>query len=307
MVERIACIGECMIELSQLDLAGGVARIGFAGDTANTATYLARLGMPVAYLTNVGCDAMSDAMLAQLTSEGVDCSLIGRHPDRLPGLYAIETDTQGERSFRYWRSDSAARTLFSGIGPGLAALDGFGTVYLSGITLAILPASVRARLIAALGDLRRRGVLTVFDPNYRPRLWPDADTARACFDAIWAVTALALPSRDDEAVLYPGATAETVAARLRGLGVEEIVVKDGAAGPLIATPEGDGRPDLPRVATVIDSSGAGDSFNAGYIAARLGGATPEAAARAGHALASAVIRHHGAIIPRAAMPGVSAG
>jgi 2-dehydro-3-deoxygluconokinase len=302
MAERIACMGECMIELSQLDLASGMARIGFAGDTANTATYLARLGAPVAYLTNVGCDAMSDAMLAQLSGEGVDCALVGRHPDRLPGLYAIETDAQGERSFRYWRNDSAARTLFSGIGPGLAALGGFGTVYLSGITLAILPASVRTRLVAALGDLRAKGVRTAFDPNYRPRLWRDAEEARDSFDAVWRVTTLGLPSRDDEAALYPGATAESVAARLQGLGVNEIVVKDGAAGPFLAVGTEAVRLDLPRVATVIDSSGAGDSFNAGYIAARLGGATPQEAATAGHALASAVIGHHGAIIPRAAMP-----
>ncbi len=173
-MDRIACIGECMIELSQLDLATGQARIGFAGDTANTATYLARLGQPTAYLTNVGTDAFSDTMLARMQAEGIDTSLIGRLPDRLPGLYAIETDARGERSFRYWRNEAAARTLFSGTGPTLADLDGFATVYVSGITLAILPDGVRRRLIAALGALRARGVRTVFDPNYRPRLWRNA-------------------------------------------------------------------------------------------------------------------------------------
>jgi len=299
---RIACIGECMIELSRLDLAGGTARIGFAGDTANTAIYLSRLGAGVAYLTNVGTDALSDEMLVQLAAEGVDCTLVGRHPQRLPGLYAIETDARGERSFRYWRSDSAARTLFSGIGPGLATLEDFGTVYLSGITLAILPQGVRSRLIAALGALQARGVRTVFDPNYRPRLWQDAAEARECFDAVWRVTTLGLPSRDDEALLRPDATVEGIAARLLAQGVTEVAVKDGAAGPFIATSDAGVRLDLPFVAQVVDTSGAGDSFNAGYMFARLCGAPPREAAIAGHNLAMAVIGHHGAVIPRAAMP-----
>lgn len=300
---RIACIGECMIELSRLDLAAGSARIGFAGDTANTAVYLARLGASVSYLTNIGTDAMSDAMLANLAGEGVDCSLVGRHPDRLPGLYAIETDATGERTFRYWRSESAARTLFSGIGPGLSALDGFDTVCLSGITLAILPQGVRSRLIAALGALRSRGVLTIFDSNYRPRLWRDSAEARDCFDAVWPVTALALPSRDDEAMLRPGASAESVADRLCAAGVTEVVVKDGATGPVIATPGGRTRLALPRAERVVDTSGAGDSFNAAYIAARHQGLEPPAAAAAGHRLAMAVIACHGAVIPRESMPG----
>jgi 2-dehydro-3-deoxygluconokinase len=301
--ERIACIGECMIELSRLDLAAGVARIGFAGDTANTAIYLARLGAAVSYLTNTGTDALSDAMLGNLACEGIDCSLVGRHPDRLPGLYAIETDAAGERTFRYWRSESAARTLFSGIGPGIAALEGFGTIYLSGITLAILPQGVRSRLIAALGALRARGAVTVFDSNYRPRLWRDAAEARDCFDAVWPVTALALPSRDDEEKLRPGATADSTAQRLLALGVAEVVVKDGAEGPFLATASGGSRLALPRAEHVVDTSGAGDSFNAGYIAARLAGAPPPEAAAAGHRLAMAVIGRHGAVIPRDAMPG----
>jgi 2-dehydro-3-deoxygluconokinase len=302
MTDRTACIGECMIELAGLDFTGGTARIGFAGDTANTATYLARLGVPTAYLTNVGQDTLSDAMLARLAAEGIDTSLAGRHPDRLPGLYAIETDARGERSFRYWRDSSAARTLFSGIGPGLADLSAFSTLYVSGITLAILPGGVRHRLVTALGALRAQGRRIVFDPNYRPRLWRDADEARESFTAMWAVTTLGLPSRDDETLLWGDADARAVAERLTARGVDEIVVKDGAAGPLVVTDGAAERPKTDAVAHVVDTSGAGDSFNAGYIAARLAGVSPHDAALSGHRLAATVIGHHGAIIPRAAMP-----
>lgn len=164
----VACIGECMIELSQLDLIGGHSRIAFAGDTLNTAVYLARLRPGVSYLTNLGRDAFSTRMLAMFADEGIDCGLIGRHDTRLPGLYLIEVDAAGERSFRYWRETSAARTLFSGIGPGLADLARFEVIYLSGITLAILSAEVRAALIRRLAELKAAGHRIVFDSNYRP-------------------------------------------------------------------------------------------------------------------------------------------
>ena len=300
---RVASIGECMIELSQLDLAGGQARVGFAGDTLNTAVYLARL-LPgaVSYLTNLGPDAVSDQMVTGFLAEGIDCSLIGRHPTRLPGIYSIEVDPAGERSFRYWREVSAARTLFCGIGARFADLDRFGVIYLSGITIAILPPGVRAALTDRLAALRRAGHRIVFDSNYRPQLWPDADTARAAFSAMWRACSLALPSFDDEERLYPGTTLPEVLDRILAAGVPEIILKNGAAGPMIRHAGADVVTALPRALRVVDTTGAGDSFNAGYIAARIAGAEPVAAAAAGHALACRVITHHGAVIPRTAMP-----
>ena len=299
---RVACIGECMIELSQLDLASGQAHIGFAGDTLNTAVYLARLRPGVSYVTNLGTDAFSASMLAMFAQEGVDCALIARHDTRLPGIYSIEVDPHGERSFRYWRESSAARTLFSGTGASLGDLARFHVIYLSGITLAILPQEVRSSLIAQLGHLRGAGHQIVFDSNYRPRLWPDEATARAAFAAMWAECSLALPSFDDEEKLYPRTSPAEVVDRIAAHGASEIVLKNGAAGLLIRADGRDIQTAFPRAASVVDSTGAGDSFNAGYLAARLGGAAPEAAAAAGHRLACHVIAHPGGIIPKSAMP-----
>jgi 2-dehydro-3-deoxygluconokinase len=299
---RLACIGECMIELSQLDLDAGSARIGFAGDTLNTATYLARLGVPVSYVTNLGVDAFSVKMLEGFAAEGIGCGLVGRHETRLPGLYSIEIDGRGERSFRYWREASAARTLFQGVGATLDDLAGFGGIYLSGITLAILPADVRATLIGRLGEMRARGVMVVFDSNYRPRLWPDEDTARAAFEAMWRVTTLGLPSLDDEEKLYPGLGAARVLDRISALGVEEIALKNGALGPVLRVEGEDLTLQFAAAERVVDTTGAGDSFNAGYLAARVAGAAPAEAAAAGHRLARVVIGYPGAIVPKEAMP-----
>lgn len=301
---RIACIGECMIELNQIELARGAARLGFGGDTLNTAVYLARLGCNVSYITNLGTDEFSTQMLHRFAAEGVNCSLIGRHDARLPGLYAIETDPCGERSFRYWRENSAARTLFSGVGANLADLKTFDVIYLSGITLAILPPEVRMALIAAATELKDAAKWVVFDTNHRPRLWPDDATARASFDAMWAATTLALPSFDDEERLYPGLSPSQVIDRISGLGPEEVVLKNGARGPMIRFDGASVQTAMAEAERVADTSGAGDSFNAGYLAARLAGAQPLQAAVAGHRLASAVIAHHGAVIPREAMPAL---
>lgn len=208
--KRICLIGEVMIELSGINCASNTARVGVAGDTYNTAVHMARLlkdsDWTVEYVTLLGQDGLSEQIITQMQAEAVSTRLVGRHPDRLPGIYAIELDAAGERSFRYWRAQSAARRLFLDGLPDLAALDGADAVFLSLITLAILPAEVRDPLIAKLVDLRAQGCLVAFDSNYRPALWPDAAQARLACSKMWAATSLALPSRDDEAKLWPGET-----------------------------------------------------------------------------------------------------
>lgn len=298
---RIVCIGEAMLEFAAIDLAAGRARATVAGDTFNTAAHLARL-LPretweVAYVTVLGEDALSGRMLARMQAEGIHTGLIGRHPERRPGLYAVETDAAGERSFLYWRSESAARQLFQPGLPGLEVLDGCAAVLLSLITLAILPEAVRGALVARLAALKAAGVLVAFDSNWRPALWPDAQAARAASAAMWKATVLALPSRDDEAALWPGETVAALCARLAAAGVDEIALKDGAAGPRLwagaPLPAG----PFPRADKVVDTAGAGDAFNAGYLAARLAGRAPAEAAQQGHALACHVIGQPGALPP----------
>ena len=310
-VRRIACIGECMIELSGWDPAAGTARVAFAGDVLNTAVYLARLlrdsDIDICFVSIVGTDGFSDRMVEQWEEEGIDCRFVGRRADRLPGIYAIDTDAAGERFFRYWRSESAARTLFAGPGPGpgpgpdLHELAAFDAIYLSGVTLAVLAPAVREALIECARALRARGGVVAFDGNYRPVLWPDAATARAALDRMWKHSTIALPSADDEAALRPGGDPGP---RLAALGATEIAVKHGSAGPVL-WPRIDDTGCYAAAASVIDTTGAGDGFNAGYIAARLAGRDRAVAAAAGHALARAIVGHRGAILPRSAFDAVA--
>lgn len=299
---RVAAIGECMIEIAEAP--SGDTRRSFGGDTLNTAVYLARLGINVDYVTALGDDPYSDEMLEAWRSEGIGVELVRRMPGRQPGLYTIRTDVDGERSFHYWRAQAPAREMLNGefADELFARLTGYDLIYFSGITLSILNESGRARLLEIAGKVRQAGGRIAFDPNYRPRGWPDRAAARdACAKALGGVD-IALPTFEDERALFGDADPRTCVDRLHRSGVSEVVVKNGAkaasvsmAGRLVQVP-------ALRVSDPVDTTAAGDSFNAGYLAARLSDADPTEAALTGHRLAAAVIGHRGAIIPRESMP-----
>lgn len=303
---RIACIGEGMIELSGWDKATGKASIGYAGDVVNTSIYLSRLlaggSEQVSFVSALGTDNFSDDMVASWQAEGVDCSLIVRDPDRLPGLYAIETDEHGERSFSYWRSNSAARQMFGTAGLDIEKLVDFDALYLSGITLAILPEEGKKKLIDLAANFKRQGRHVFFDSNYRPRLWASADEARLWLQKMLEQSTIALPSEDDEAMLYPdGALFE----RLVRFGLKEFVIKRGTREPLLYA-DGNLTPVQTSPATrMVDATGAGDSFNAGYVAGRLRGLDLISCVHLGHALASKVVGYRGAIIPKDDFAGLA--
>jgi 2-dehydro-3-deoxygluconokinase len=295
-MNRVVCVGECMVELAPT--GDGTFRMGFAGDTMNTAWYLRRR-LPgtwaVDYLSAVGTDSISDRMVAFLSGTGIGTHHVARRADRTVGLYLIEL-TDGERSFAYWRGESAARTLARDKTALAAALDGARLAYLSGITLAILPETDRERLLGALADFRATGGTVVFDPNLRPRLWPSGAAMCAAVMQAARVADIALPSFDDEARWFGDSDPAATAARYAGAGVATVVVKNGA-GPIRCRADGvEVWADPVPVPEVVDSTAAGDSFNAGYLAAWLAGETQADAVAAGAGLAARVIGGRGALV-----------
>ena len=307
---RVACLGECMLELS---VASHATQFGFGGDTLNTAAYLAReftgTDAVVQYITGLGTDPLSDDMIAAWQREGIDTALVARFADALPGLYLIRTDERGERSFFYWREQAAVRRLFdeadeSTDGPiplKPANLEGAALLYLSGITLAIFQGERRERLLDFLSVVRSQGTAVAFDTNYRPRLWNGAAQARAAYTQLAPLIDTALPGFDDEREVHGDRTAEATLERWLALGVREVVVRQGPDDVLAGIRSGSGynitRVAPPRRCDPVDTTAAGDAFNAAYLAARLRGQSINAAITAGHALASHVIMHAGAIVP----------
>ncbi len=297
----VICVGEVMVELAR----GADNRYGlsFGGDTFNTAVYLARAGIPAAYATALGDDPYSGALLSLAAAENVNTDLTVRVAGRMPGLYLIETDEKGERKFFYWRDSSPARELFElpEWGTIAEALLSARLVYFSGVTLSLYSNTGLGRFLAALELARKQGVTVAFDGNFRPRGWKgDVARTRTVFTEALKRVDIALPTFEDEAMLWGDANPEATVARLQAFGIGEIAVKNGAESALIADKSGREFVPVPQVVEPVDTTAAGDSFNAAYLAARLNGEAPLAAVQAAHALAAEKIRHRGAIMPRAA-------
>jgi 2-dehydro-3-deoxygluconokinase len=293
----IVSIGECMLELS--GQGGDGWRLGFAGDTLNTLWALHALSgpdRPANYISAFGDDPFSRDQIAFFTANGIGIGESPIIPGARPGLYAI-TLTGAERSFTYWRNDSAARQLASDPARLAKSLENQALVYFSGITLAILEPAARKVLIGAIGTARKAGSLVAFDANYRPRLWKSPDEAQAAIAEALSVADIALPTFPDEQALYGDASPQATADRLSTAGVAEIIVKNGE---LPATLRHDGKTvtvDAVHVASPVDTTGAGDSFNGSYLAARLAGLPPVEATRKAHAVAAAVVQVRGALAP----------
>ncbi len=292
---KIAAIGECMLELSSAQAP--MYRLGFGGDTLNTAVYLSRLGGEVDYVTALGVDDFSRDMIDAWKAEGVGCDLVMKKEGALPGLYMIQTDDEGERTFQYWRQNAPARTLFEDFPSLFDALKPYPYLYLSGITLSLYSDATLNKLWAFLDDYRTNGGKVVFDINYRPASWPDKTRTDHVFNAMLTRTDTALPSFDDEKVLHGEHTTHECVARYVEAGVSEVIVKDGINGCLLYADGETTHIPVPVKVNPIDTTAAGDSFNGAYLAARLNNKDAKTAVAAGQACAALVISHRGAIVP----------
>ncbi|MBB1314404.1 MULTISPECIES: sugar kinase [Aliivibrio] len=307
---NIAVIGECMVELQKKE---SELKQTFGGDTLNTALYLSRLtqekGINVSYVTALGNDPFSIDMLEKWQAEGINTDLVTQFDDKQPGLYYIETDDIGERSFYYWRSDAAAKYLFDqeNTAPILDRLFSFDAIYLSGISIAILTDNGRHVLLSFLEQYKVQGGKILFDNNYRPKLWNQQSEAVSWYLKILALADTALLTFEDEQALYGDEHLEQCIERTSKAGVSELIIKRGSKDCLVVQNNQANyvAPYPVEKDKIIDTTAAGDSFSAGFLAKRFCGGNALEAAYAGHVVAGTVIQYKGAIIPSNAMPDLS--
>ena len=302
---QVAIIGECMVELQK---SGELFKQTFGGDTLNTALYLARLtasfGVMTRYLTGLGQDPFSQQMLTSWQKEGINTDHVVISDRHLPGMYLIETSADGERRFFYWRDNSAAKYWLNEqtASDTQQLLNQQQFIYLSGVSLAILPEPTRNLLFTLLETARQSGAEIIFDNNYRPALWPSIEAAQAAYQHMLARTDMAFLTFDDEQLLYGDQHENQSITRAQQYGVNEIIIKRGEKPCYIVIDNQQQEIPADQVSNVVDTTAAGDSFSAGYLACRILGGTPAEAASTGHLLAGTVIQHRGAIIPNDAMP-----
>jgi len=293
---RFLSIGECMVEMAPQTQAGQF-QIGFAGDTLNTAWYVRRMcpDWDVQYLTVVGEDATSQQLSDFLASAGVGTAHVQVQAHRMLGLYLITLD-QGERHFSYWRGQSAARLLAADRAVLDAAFAKADLLYFSGITLAIQEGNGRANLLDALAAARSAGCKVAFDSNLRPKLWGSKDEMCDWVSKAAAISDIVLPSHDDEAVYFGDRDPLATRDRYAASGARTVVVKNGP-GEIHYSHQGTMGALTPRpIPKIVDTTAAGDSFNAGFFGRFFQDGDIAAAITAGSDLAGQVVQGRGALV-----------
>lgn len=298
-MKNIILMGECMVELRR-DTNGVIAQ-SFAGDVYNAGVYLKRTcpTINVQLASQVGTDLLSEQMLSAFNNEEIDSSLVLQDPERMPGLYWVNTDTSGERSFLYWRESAAARWQIENYDDAyVAQLKQADIFFFSGISIAILQPEHRERFWQVVRELKESGVKIAFDPNYRPKLWQSVEDTKAQYDIAFSLSDIALPGVEDFDMLYGLSDFDAVEAFLAPYNINEQVIKDGPNGVVVIEDNTRTFISITPVENVVDTTSAGDSFNGAYLGSRMTGGTIETAVASAAKMAGIVIQHPGAIIPK---------
>ncbi len=296
---NVVVMGECMVEFSLI--SPGVYRQSFAGDVYNTAVYLKRLQQEqanVSILSGIGNDSLSQQMCAAFAKENINCEYLQSVEQRIPGAYLIQTSDSGERSFVYWRDSSAAKFVLSSLTKQsqkqlVASTDMF---YFSGISLAIITPEDRELLWQLLSQLRKADVQIVFDSNYRPRLWQSASEAMAMYQQAFEYSDVVFAGVEDFELLYELASYDSIRDYLKPFEISELIIKNGSEDVMCISESGQDVIAVTPVDIVVDSTSAGDSFNAGYLHARAQQKNIRQAVELACSVSGLVIAHQGAIV-----------
>jgi len=297
---NILFVGEAMLELT--NKTDSSLRKSFAGDVYNTAVYLKRAfpQFTSQFVSALGKDKISDEFTNRVIAEDIDTSLIGRSSTHHMGIYMVVNDATGERSFIYWRNDSAAKRSMSMVSDLLdkLSLSENDSVFFSGISIAILLPSERELFWNFVKKAKAAGAKIIFDPNYRPALWESVEVAKEQMDLAFGLSDWALPGLDDFKALYQLNTMEECIEFCAKYNFEELVIKQGSDSVHIITEDGHEINEIIASDNVVDTTSAGDAFNGAYLGARLTGESTKYATRFANYCASKVIETPGAIMPK---------
>lgn len=257
----ILCCGEALIDMLPRDLPdGGSAFLPVAGGAVyNTAVAIARLGAPAGLFTGLSSDMLGDVLRDKLVASGVDCSHIVTS-DR-PTTLAFVRFADGQASYSFYDENTAGRMLNEADLPRLSsAID---AVFFGGISLIAEPCGSAYEALMTRAAPER---LTMLDPNIRPGFVRDEKAYRSRIERMIALADVVKVSDDDLAWLYGADDVEKDAAALLDCGPKVVILTRGADGAIGLTKRYRVAVDSPPVA-VVDTVGAGDTFNAGVLTA----------------------------------------
>jgi 2-dehydro-3-deoxygluconokinase len=293
-VAEVYTFGECMVVMYPPDPVtiddAPLLKWDIGGAEANCAIALTRLGVSVQYQTRIGNDPFGRKMVEILAGEGVDTSQISIDATRPTGVFFREWLPDGLRRVFYYRAGSAA----SNMGPEditSERLQGVKVMHLTGITPA-LSERAAAACTHAVALAKQAGVMITFDPNFRPRLW-SAEAARATLTPLAAASDILLMGHEDAAALFGEGDDEHYLASAVALGIKTVVLKRAERGALAIHDGERFEAEVVKAERVIDPVGAGDGFDAGFIAARLRGKSIPEALHIGAVVGAGSVAHLG--------------
>lgn len=299
-MKSIYFLGECMVEL-RVATSDTMAQ-SFAGDVYNSAVYLKRCFPDTftAMITVIGQDQLSYNMLYCFETESLDTQMVFHHQTKAPGMYLVETDDSGERSFTYWRNDAAARKVVDFLDDeAMQKIAQHDCLFFSGISLAVIEPQARAAFWQKVETLKEAGVTIIFDPNYRARLWQNDAEAKAQFEHAFNYSDIVLPGVEDFEALYGIDNASGILNFLAPFEINEIIIKNGPES-VVSLYQGNRQAHaIAPVTTVVDTTSAGDAFNGVYLGARFSEKSIEDSVQMAAKAAGIVIQHPGAITPKA--------
>ncbi len=285
-------LGECLVEFSRMPI--GSFHAAYAGDAFNTLFYASRLGLRTGFISTLGNDLFTQMLEEDIKREGIDTTHLLKIADRNNGLYFIDLDEEGEYTFHFWRENSAAReTLARQNIDDLVEYASRSYLFLiTGVTLSILHEP--NRLVTLLSRLRGKTRI-VFDTNYRSSLWPSPKEYQNSVRKITPYIDIFLPSRHDLSAAFPDQDLNEVLAEFAENGTTVIAVKAGGDGCLLYHDRV--LKQFPAIVEehLVDTTGAGDAFNAGFLAGLLRNESSEECCHLGQETASHALHVHGAI------------
>jgi len=289
----IISIGECMIELStseSLTFALNLQKY-YGGDTLNTTVAAARLGSKTGYITRVGKDSFQSFLLDAWQAENIDTSYI-KIVEGYNGLYIISIPDENRKEFVYYRKKTAATTLCTDDIPE-EYIQRANIVYSTGITQSI-SSSAKGAVKKAFSLAKEKGCLVAYDPNYRERLW-DVDEANEAMEQVLEnVDIILLSNTHDAEYLLEQSSPEKIIKYFWDKGVQTVAVKMGKTGCVIG--HNGEKMQIPAISVpAVDTTGAGDAFNGGFLHGIACGYTPFESAKLATIVAAEQVKGLGAV------------
>lgn len=292
-------------DISSLENNSSNMKINFGGDTYNSAVYFSRLTnnkTNTFYSTALGKDNFSKKMISRFKNENIKCDYIRTDGENPPGLYSIEINEKGERSFSYWRDQSPSKYIFLGSkGKKLVKdINNADVFYYTGISAGILDEKQRKDLI----NIGSTATICGFDFNYRSQLHYNKKVSQLLFNEINNRVDIHFVSFDDARELFkiknPLEIFEIINEKKNLILIRyknSIIFKNKQQEiKTVTVPHGE----------VVDTTAAGDAFNGSFLAIMNNNKNVpvEENILISHSVTREVIKHRGAIISKNKMPKI---